>query len=226
MKPHQLPFYNRRFSILFFSILIVSVLHVFVQGDLGNRILSGFSVLVLLSAIYSVYQWKLEICLAVILVLPLLYVAAFGDQAINETVITVIASVYMIFLGYTVFVILKYVLTQETVTSNSVFGSLCVYLLLGYIWSLVYLLIEFYVPGSFMSNVSPLNIHGSSFSDIINNFIYFSFVTLATLGYGDIVPMTEESRMIAVFEAICGQLFLVVLVANLVGRHSRRGRSR
>jgi len=200
-------------------------MHVVVEGELGTRLLSGFSVLVLLSAIYSVYQWKGEIYLATILVLPLLYIAIFGDQRIDATFITVAASVYMLFLGYTSYEILRHVLTQEKVTSNSVFGSLCVYLLLGYLWSIVYVLIEYYVPGSFLSDGLPMELQGSSFSDIINNFIYFSFVTISTLGYGDIVPATEESRMVAVLEAVCGQLFLVVLVANLVGRHSSRRRA-
>jgi hypothetical protein len=84
--------------------------------------------------------------------------------------------------------------------------------MLGVIWALAYALLEAVIPGSF-----------EGLTEQMTNFtwnpdwVYFSFVTLSTLGYGDILPLTFSARALAYFEAIVGQFYLAVLVAGLVG---------
>ena len=87
-----------------------------------------------------------------------------------------------------------------------------VYLFIGLLWSDIYAILEHLQPGSFSFAHSQA---GTKLSD----FSYYSFVTLTTLGYGDITPLTSKARAFAMLEAIIGQLYLVVLIARLVGLH-------
>lgn len=97
------------------------------------------------------------------------------------------------------------------VSLNRVMGALCIYLLLGTLWSLFYAFIEYLIPDAF-------RYPGHAPGEVISHFLYFSFVTLTTLGYGDLTPVHPVARTFAYLEAVIGQLFLAVLVAALVGR--------
>jgi hypothetical protein len=125
------------------------------------------------------------------------------------------------FLGYAIFVMLRLILTGHQVTYNTVFASLCIYLLLGVLWAHGFALIDHLDPAAFRSTATsqdpaPLLRIGEGGSTAV---LYFSFCTLTTLGYGDIVPVSPMARTLASLEAITGQLYLAVLVARLVGLH-------
>jgi len=111
------------------------------------------------------------------------------------------------------FVLLQRIVDHPVVTSGTISAALVVYLLLGVIWFQAFVLVEHLAPGSFygISTGDPAVVRGELF--------YYSFVTLTTLGYGDIGPLSDRSRSLALTEAIIGQLYLVVLVAALVGMH-------
>lgn len=101
-------------------------------------------------------------------------------------------------------------------TRHAVLGAVCGYLLLGILWMLLYLAVETAVPGSFrISAEDDLRSAGpQSVRDLLG---YFSFITLATVGYGDVTPVTPIARTLAWLEAVVGQFYLGVLVAGLVG---------
>jgi hypothetical protein len=86
--------------------------------------------------------------------------------------------------------------------------------MLGVIWALTYSLLEAVIPGSFTGLVDQ-----AANAKWNPDWVYFSFVTLTTLGYGDILPVTFSARALAYFEAIVGQFYLAVLVAGLVGAY-------
>jgi hypothetical protein len=117
------------------------------------------------------------------------------------------------FLGWTIALVLRKVFAARLVDYETIAASLCVYMLIGVLWALLYSLVDTLQPGSFTSVGSTLDYPSGGFSTAI----YFSFVTLTTLGYGDVSPLSEPARFLAILEAILGQLFLVVLVARLVG---------
>ena len=102
---------------------------------------------------------------------------------------------------------LRYAITAKTVDGETVYAALGTYLLAGVFFGQIYWSIERIWPGSF---AGP-----DGFSELIA--IYYSFVTLATLGYGDVLPHTDIARGVAIFEVIGGQLFLAVMVARLIG---------
>ena len=127
----------------------------------------------------------------------------------------------IVFLSYIVAVILRYLFATERVTFDVICASLCVYILLGVVWALGYSLLESIAPHSFaFSLADPADSVTMEFGGERTVFaLYYSFVTMTTLGYGDIVPTTSLARMVAVVQAVTGQLYLVVLVARLVGLH-------
>ncbi|GAA4652497.1 potassium channel family protein [Kistimonas scapharcae] len=118
----------------------------------------------------------------------------------------------LMFFSYVIYELLVLIFSAKRVDRNIIYGSMCVYMLLGLQGAFIYTLLEFWMPGSF---------HGEGLASIhdISTFIYFSFVTLSTLGYGDIVPATRAAQAIASMEALIGQFYLTVLVARLVGIH-------
>jgi len=107
---------------------------------------------------------------------------------------------------------LRFAMRATVVDAEHLFAALSAYLMAGVFFGLFYWALEQIAPGSF---AAP-----SDFSRMSG--LYFSFVTLATLGYGDIVPRTDVARGLAIIEAVGGQLFLVVLVARLVSLWGRK----
>ena len=126
-----------------------------------------------------------------------------------------------IYLAYTTGVLLHHVVKSRAPTSNTIFAALCIYLLIGFFWAFIYSFLQDINPASFHFNPDyyppvPLGKHLYS---LLFNFIYFSFTTLTTLGFGDIMPTSHWSRMFASMEAVLGQLYLVVMVTYLIGLH-------
>jgi voltage-gated potassium channel len=108
---------------------------------------------------------------------------------------------------------LRQVLTGPQVDLNRIAGAVCVYILMGYAWVIFYLLAALTTRDAFVG------ISASGVSEVLSQLTYFSFVTLTTLGYGDISPLAPIAQSLAYLEAIVGQLYLAILIAGLVGAH-------
>jgi hypothetical protein len=117
---------------------------------------------------------------------------------------------------------LSHVFQTRRITRETIAGAICAYLLLAATWANVFSMIEHLRPGSFANltvNIAE-DTEKASLRRRSAEFSYFSFVTLSTLGYGDITPLTRSARNLAALEAIFGQLYLAVLIARLVGQYS------
>ena len=101
--------------------------------------------------------------------------------------------------------------TSGSIDANRLFGAISIYLLLGLIWAVAYVGILEVDPHAFNGN------EAGPWLESIPEFVYFSFVSLTTLGYGDISPATPIARFVVYLEAILGQLYLAIMVAGLVG---------
>ncbi len=119
---------------------------------------------------------------------------------------------YLAFFGVVCANVLGHVLDGSEINANKLYAVCCVYLLAGIAWAFLYGVVEILAPGSF--NLPATDGNPTRF---IQPMIYFSLVTLTTLGYGDIVPVSEFARTVASLEAIFGQAYLAVLVARLMG---------
>ena len=99
---------------------------------------------------------------------------------------------------------------------DKIFAAICVYMLVGYAWTFAYALVDELRPGSFVTSSIDMP---TDYVTRVLQMRYFSFMTLTTVGYGDIVPHSDAARTLAALEAVTGQIFLTVLIARLVGLH-------
>ncbi len=116
-------------------------------------------------------------------------------------------------------VVLVHVFKDGTVTASRVQGAVAGYVLIGLTWATIYRILELFHPGSLVVSTSAAGI-----TTFVGewDFTYFSFVTLTTLGYGDIIPIHPAARVFVIFEALIGQLFPATLLARLVSLQTRK----
>jgi Ion channel len=135
-------------------------------------------------------------------------------------------TVSLVLLLHVTYSILRDVLAKGRVDANRIWGAVCVYILIGLIWSYVFgLLFSVYDDCLMVSDRFPQQAAG--LQDELRGHptrLYFSFVTLTTVGYGDIAPGNVVTRLLATVEAVVGQLYLAILVARLVGLHITQAR--
>ncbi len=112
--------------------------------------------------------------------------------------------------------ILGQIFREGPTTSHRIMGAVAVYLLIGMVWSVAYYLVTFWIPGAF--NIQGPNIPGDTES-LQSQLFYFSFVTLTSIGYGDIAAVHPIVRMLVILEGVVGQLFPAILIARLVSLH-------
>jgi len=108
---------------------------------------------------------------------------------------------------------IREVVFGTAISINRLVGAVCVYLLFGVIWALSYSVLEFAAPGSF-AGIETWTDRGWD-----SEWLYFSFVTMTTLGYGDLLPISATARALAYMQAVFGQFYVAVLVAGLVGAY-------
>jgi hypothetical protein len=146
--------------------------------------------------------------------LGIVTLAGIVQEAAGAAVLPLLAvggSALLLFAYTTIFVLWR-VLRSERVTGDTLCGAIAVYLMIGLTWSLGYVLLEYLQPGSYQLAGGPRRATGK-------DLLYFSYVTLATLGYGDVVPVTDGARSLAVLEGLCGTIYMAILVARLIGLH-------
>lgn len=182
----------------------------------AHIMMTAFLTVVLFSAVYAVNKdWRLlSVAISLLaLTLVLMWLAKLGRLKASETIFPALLALYLATLVYS---FLKHIVAARRVDSNVICAALCTYLILGLLWSALFQCLESVAPGSFagglLSSATDPHIKAGYLD-------YFSFVTLSTLGYGDITPQTQAATALCQAEAILGQFFSVVLVARLVGIH-------
>jgi len=123
------------------------------------------------------------------------------------------SAILCLYLGLIVYTLAWLIFTARHITPSLISGALCLYLIFGMFWGMLYVLIEVWHPGSF---TGALLTQHDSHLQLYRAFQYFSFVTLTTLGYGDILPANSVAAAFCQTEAIIGQFFMAVMVARLV----------
>jgi Ion channel len=209
--------------------LLIALLTLIIVGPLlsasrhGTLVLNLIGAAMLLTALYAISECKQIIVSAVILSI-LSILGTFLLQAYPSHVMVMVSHATMIaLLALFAFAILNYVVRSGRVTSDKIFAAICAYLLIGYAWAFAYALLDEFSPGAFSS---PTEVARNDYIGRVIRMRYFSYITLATVGYGDIVPRTTGARTMALLEAILGQFYLVALMGRLVGLHIVHGSDR
>jgi voltage-gated potassium channel len=211
-----------RLSWLLGSLLLLSLLYPFLaEHPLVRGLLEVLLLAVLLSTIHAASAKKTVVLIAGVLAVAFFAIRWTAYVIPNTVLLALSYGCAGLLLALTAMAILASVLQNGPVTVDTISGAVCVYLLFGLIWGFLFVLLELAHPGSFriaegMMGIDPPHAPPSLRFSL---FLYFSQVTLATIGYGDITPVSEPARALAVLEATVGQLYLAVLVARLVGLH-------
>jgi hypothetical protein len=219
---------RHRFGLLFAALLLFFALTPLAHQVWGEPdpaqpyLLDGLLFfLVLAAVVVSVSQRRRQTLVALGLGLPAALLGLLHLLVASDLVAVAHHAFAGTFLAYAIGVILRFLFASPRVTLDTLFASLCVYLLLGVAWALAYSAVDIFDPGAFAAAQqagasAPVLTIGRGGKVTV---LYFSFTTLTTLGYGDIVPRSPVARMLTSVEAITGQLYLTVLVARLVGLH-------
>jgi voltage-gated potassium channel len=211
--------YVRRFSA--FELLVVLVLWIISASFLwrikyGNLIEAALTTLVMMSAVLAVSKRRRTLVAATVVMAPAIvckWVNHIRPDVMPPEAHMLGAIVFMVFL---VAHFLRFILRSPRVTSEVLCTAISAYLLIGILWSLAYILVAELVPGSFSFAA------GSTPGRSMEGFdaVYFSFVTLCTVGYGDVIPVSRGAQLLAILEAAIGLLYMTVLVARLVSVYS------
>jgi hypothetical protein len=181
----------------------------------GDVIVSILLSLVLLSAVLAVADRKRVFFIAVGLAIPAIagrWINHFRPDLVPSPVFL---TAGLVLIAFVVANLLHFVLRAPSVNVEVLCASISAYLMLGLLWTVAYWLVDQLTPGAFAFN-------GNAERQSIRGFnaFYFSFVTLSTVGYGDITPVSKVARMLAAMEAITGLLYVAVLIARLVALYS------
>ena len=210
-----------KFRDLTIAIILWFIVYSFLHDDkTGIQIANLFTSLIVLFGILAVSREKKRVILGLLLGTPWLIIS-WVDLLIIQLPPTflMIGNVFLIsFLAFTAVVILIYILQSNEVSSDILFGAVAIYFLIGGTWSTVYILLETMMPGSFTNNMNG--------AVQMTDFVYYSYVTLTTLGYGDIVPVSSYAKSLAILEAITGVMYLAVIIGRFVGMYIAKGVNR
>ena len=218
-KPGLARFRFRRFSTvqLLIALGLFFIWAPFVEEiEGGELIVSGLFSLVLLAGVVAVADRKRVLVVAIVLAIPAIagrWINHFRPDLIPPAVFLVAG---LILLAFVIANLLRFILRAPVVTVEVLCASVAAYLMLGLMWTVAYWLVDQLTPGgAFSFNTS----RGAQSMNGFTGF-YFSFITLSTVGYGDITPVSQAARWLAAMEAMTGLLYVAVLIARLVSLYS------
>ncbi len=203
-----------RYSTLFASLLLLIILlTISVDAEAASILTLVLFTQVVVSGVYVAASRKRDIIIAVAIGVPstfVMWLGYFVPDKSNVPMNVLALALIVLFFGYTAFLILRHLVYAKKVTGDLLFGAVNVYLMLGIVWALLYRIVQTIDPGAFVSTYIDAPYDHSAM-------MYYSFITLTTLGYGDILPAADVSRTLAILEAITGVLYTTILVARLMG---------
>jgi voltage-gated potassium channel len=210
---------------LLISLLLSLMVLPLIEGLYAGRalLLVGLTITFIFGAIASRSRLHQFALILLVVALPTAWATLFIDSKPLFVAHCILGSAFFWLVGgILVFVVIK----AHAVTLNSVFDAICAYLLFGLAWALSYLAVYTVLPDSFMLPHHHALIEGADLPRYMDfsQFIYYSFVTMSTLGYGDMAPLDRVTRTLAWVQSVTGQFYVAVLIAWLVSALPRPGK--
>ncbi len=181
------------------------------EGLVGHQLVQAFSVINIVVGIYGFRSEKIWLHSGVGIAVSIIIVVIIGVALELLQLYYLHLFLLLCFYLWAIWLAGRQVLFSGVVDANRIVGAICIYLLMGLIWTLMYLFIAQAIPGAFNG------VEQMVWYDNFANVAYYSFVTLTTLGYGDISPVAPIARFLVYMEAVVGVFYMAILVASLIG---------
>lgn len=208
---------NIRFQLLLVGLFLYMITSPFLKESMYTlTIVNVLLTYVLLSAVFTLQKNLLLKTISILLLIGCLIPVWLNTLGVISISLIFTYGLVSLYLGIIIASMLIRFFSAKKVSATILYAALCLYLLIGIFWGMIYALIEIAKPGSFQGALLD-TLHTPELS--LHGLIYFSFVTLTTLGYGDIAPQNLQAGVFCQTEAIIGQFFTSVLIAHLVGLH-------
>ena len=174
----------------------------------GRLVIDALFSLLMLAGVSAISRQRTATIVVSVIAVAGLAIRWLGQFAPSQSMEIAVALSGVVSVATLAYVVLSQVLRAGSVNKHRIMGAIAVYLLFGLAWGEAYLAVERWNPGSFSA--------AATVALIPQSWMYYSFVTLTTVGYGDITPVSSLARSLAVLEALTGQLYPAILLARLV----------
>ena len=198
-----------RFIYIILSIMLVILISPYVRhiGKAGHIFTTLLAAMIPLTSFYALTADRNRAIIILFLAAPFVILDGMSMFFAHRYLLVAAISFGIILYFYIVVLLVKKLLSYQVVTADLIYCAISTYFLIGVMWSGIYMVLEGICPGSF-SGISEAG-----------DLLYFSFVTLTTVGFGDISPQTIISKRLVIFEAATGCIYLAVIIAMIVGRY-------
>lgn len=199
--------------LLLLSLLFVIILYPLLEHVRAGRLIVGFLIFLPLSfatvEMSQLKHWGRRSLLLVGCILALSVAEAVAPRPVFDSAKWALVAAFLVL---SVSALFSYLWTTQVVTTNHLYTATSIYFLLAFLWFATYSAIEAIYPGAFLHS-------GGRQLDRPSDLLYFSFITLTTAGYGDILPASGEVRILAALEASTGVLYVAIMIALLVSAY-------
>ncbi len=179
-----------------------------------------FVTVTLFACVYAVRRQRRHLITAMSMMIPTLILVWLDIPTENDWYNLLSNASPVLLFSYIAYLIFMDLIQAKRIDTDMIAGGISIYFMIGLVFAFVYIALFNFNPGHF--DVSELLLNQTVNYDE-NIFIYFSYVTMTTLGYGDVTPVTTQARVLVQMETLLGQLFLAIFIARLVGMHIAGG---
>lgn len=218
--PDQRPWEgDLRFAYLLAALVLLLLFYPFHDGTpVANLVFATVNLAILIAAVFSAHRSRKTLMIALVLAMPALALQWLHLLSGSRLSGDLMHLAVVIFYSFTIYQILAEVLRPGLVTHDNICGAIAAYMLAAVAWSALYGLVDSLVPGSFYiygqsDKLSPMS---------PQDFLFFSFTTLTTTGYGDIIPVSRHAQSLAIMEQLAGVFYVAILIARLAGLYQPR----
>ena len=200
---------KNRFIYIILAITLVILVNPFIRdtGKTGYFIATLFTAMIPLASYYALTEDRKRAIIILCIAAPFVIFDGFTIFLTHRYLMVVGYCFGTILYFYIVVLLVRNLLSQRVITANLIYCAISIYLLIGIMWAGIYTVLEGISPGSF-SGLSKTT-----------DLLYFSFVTLTTVGFGDVSPLSILAKRFAIFEAAMGSIYMAVIIAMIVGKY-------